>query len=695
MAADLVVDSFHTLLAQCAEYMESSALETVRRAYRVAEQAHRGTFRQSGEAYIEHPLAVALWLAERHVTADCIAAALLHDVVEDTPISLHRLQSQFGPVIANLVDGVTKFDAVEDPDDGDELTRKRERKRRQQAETFRKLLLTMAEDPRTALIKIADRLHNMWTLEAVPGEKQARVARESLEIYVPLAARLGIGEAKYAMEDLALRYIDPKRYAWLKEQIAGESAACVVRTSATVKALQRVLAQHQLDAEVVPHVKHLYSVHRRMLETANSNISEMGDFITYTVLVPHTHLCYEALGAIHSQWQQIDRRVRDFIGAPKLNGYQAMHTTVFGQGFEDPFDIHIRTPRMQQIADWGPVLLAATQPGGWRSRDRSQAWIDQVQSWQQELSLSATDLVAAVRGDLFRDQIFIFTPKGEIKDVARGSTVLDFAYRIHSELGTHCAGAKVTGHDNIMRLEGRGYVLRDRDTVLIVTEEQSVPEAAWLRHVATHHARDAILHYLHTNELPTEEDLPADGLPTGGQLADVRLGWCCEPTPDDELMGIINGKRVMVHRVECHYAQATMAPHPHDAEAYHENGHAICAGDDAPASSQANGRQWCRVRWDTLQPEQYRVSLLLTGRDRSSLILDISKVLARYDLNIMNLGALSISTRYKAIIRITVEVKRPEHLQLARQQLLQIDGIVSLNRRQRVPQIGSRPSPVR
>jgi RelA/SpoT family (p)ppGpp synthetase len=676
--ADLAVDSFHTLLRLCAQYMDSSALEIVRRAYGVAERAHRGTRRESGEPYIEHPIAVAQWLAERRVTADCIAAALLHDVVEDTPMSLQRLQNQFGPVVATLVDGVTKFDAVEEPDEGDELSRKREQKRRQQAETLRKLFLKMAEDPRTALIKIADRLHNLRTLGAVRPEKQAAKARETLEIYVPLAYRLGMGEAKYEMEDLALRYIDPRRYAWLHEQIAQEAAARAERTEATVRALHRVLAHHSVTAEVTPHVKHLYSVHRRMLETGNENLSEMSDFITYRVLVNTNHDCYGAMYAIHSQWQQIDRRVRDYIGAPKLNGYQALHTTVFGLvGYEDPFDVHIRTRAMQRIADSGPVLLAAAQPGGWQARDRTQGWIDQVRSWQHELSLSATDLVDAVRGDLFQNQIFIFTPKGAIKDVPQGATVLDFAYRIHTELGNHCAGAKVTGSDNVMRLEGRDYVLQDRDTVHVLTADEIHPDATWQRVAHTHHARDAILHYLRLNGLPTEIEDHDDVAQPISRMTSVRLGACCEPTPDDDLIGIATGKQLVVHRTQCRFAQDYLercaVPDGDGAQAH---GHAQPA--EAP-------RPWFHVRWETIHPDRYRVSLMITGRDRTGLILDTSAILAQYDLNIVSMGALSISTRYKAVIRVTVEVKRPEQLQQAWQRLLNVPGIVSVERRQRVP----------
>ena len=266
-------DSFPILYKRCAEYLDSSGMETVKRAYTVAARAHRGVVRKSGEAYIEHPLAVALWLAQRLVAADCIAAALLHDVVEDTPMSLQCLKNQFGAVIASLVDGVTKFDAVEQPDEHDEVARIRERKTRQQAETFRKLLLVMAEDPRVALVKLADRLHNLRTLDSMRPDRQSAIARETLDIYVPLANRLGMAEVKYELQDIALSYLDPPRYHWLQKRIAAEVARHAERTEATIRALQQVMAQHGIDAEVTAKVKHLYSVENASRPPASMSAS--------------------------------------------------------------------------------------------------------------------------------------------------------------------------------------------------------------------------------------------------------------------------------------------------------------------------------------------------------------------------------------------------------------------------------------
>jgi (p)ppGpp synthase/HD superfamily hydrolase len=321
------------------------------------------------------------------------------------------------------------------------------------------------------------------------------------------------------------------------------------------------------------------------------------------------------------------------------------------------------------------VLVAARhETGGWRSRVQGLEWLTQVSSWREELALPATELVEAVQGDLFRDQIFIFTPRGEIKDVVRGSTVIDFAYRIHTDLGQRCTGAQVTGRDGVMRLERRDYILQDRDMVQVMSSPDTHPTAAWLSSAHTHHAREAIMHYLRTHDLPTEvADDGIDYLDDTEQMASVRLGYCCEPMPEDTLIGVVAGQRMVVHREECRHAQEAMsAPLPS------MNGHS--SSDPVKA-----GRPWFRVRWETLHPERFRVSLLLTGRDRSGLMHDISAVLARYDLNIVNLGALSISTRYKAIIRVTVEVERADHLRQAIQRLRNVEGIVNVERRQRVP----------
>lgn len=683
-------DSFKSLFERCANYMDSAALDLVRRAYAFAERAHRGTSRQSGEPYIEHPLAVARWLAERNVTVDCIAAALLHDVVEDTPVSLQRLSNRFGPVVAHLVDGVTKFDAIENPDDADdEMTRIRERKHREQAETLRKLLLAMAEDPRVALIKLADRLHNIRTLDAKRPDRQAAKARETMDMYVPLAARLGMAEVKYELQDTCLRYIDPQRYAWLTRRIAEEVAARASRTEATTRAIQQVIVQHGIDAVVTPRVKHLYSVEQR-IAPMNIDVGEINDLITYRILVHERHDCYTTLRAIHSQWQQLDARVRDYIGSPKLNGYQSLHTTVFGM--DGLFDVHIRTHEMQRMADHGPVLLAAARPIEATDRTQALSWIEQVRSWQSELSPSAKDFMDAVRGDLFRDQIFIFTPKGDIKDLASGATVLDLAYRIHTDLGEQCSGAKVTGSNNIVRIEGRDYELRSGEIVEIIRDELVHPDASWQRMVRTHHARDSIQHYLRVHGLPVDE-VPEEEAESCSQMASIRLAFCCEPGPNDDLLGVANGKRLIVHRAQCWHvtedadvltAVASNGHGNHTANGSNGNGHHPTPDSGSP------GRQFLHMRWETIHPDKYRISLNITGHDRSGLMHDVAEVIAEADLNLVRVGAQTISDRYKATIWVTVEVRDQEQLQRVSQRLMGVEGVVSIERRDRIPRARSR-----
>ncbi len=639
------------LLVECGRSMTAVEVDTVRRAYLVANRAHRGVKRASGEAYIVHPLAVARWLAERRVVAECVAAALLHDVVEDTPVSLQRLRHSFGPVVASLVDGVTKFEAVEQPDAGDELARRRERKQRQQAETIRKLLLAMAEDPRVALIKLADRLHNIRTLDAVSPERQMRTARETLDIYAPLADRLGLAEIKYEIQDLSLKYLDPERYTWLVERINTEVSARHERTVATTHAIEQVMARQGIDAEVRAKIKHLASVQRRIAPNG-IDVSEINDLITYLVLVPERRDCYAALQAIHSQWQHLDARLRDYIGSPKLNGYQSLHTTVFG--FEGLFDVHIRTHEMQRVADYGPILLAATQHEARNSRGQSLQWIEQVRSWQRELSLSAIDFVESVRDDLFQDQIFVFTPKGEVKDLASGATVLDMAYRIHSALGEHCVGARVTGNDNMVRLEGRDYPLSSGEIAQIISDDGVTPDASWLRVAHTRHAREAIAHWLHAHDLPTVEPASSDEIAHSDLLRHARLAMCCEPGPEDDIIGVPAKSRLVVHRVGCRYVPAA--------------------------------RSLLHVRWETLRPQHYRVSLDITGRDRRGLMHDVAEVLAAANLSLARGGAHAISSRFKATIWITFDVRNPQELHHACQRILGIDGIVSIERRQRLPQ---------
>jgi len=546
------------LLDACQRYMSARDLELVRRAYALAEEAHQGVKRQSGEPYIEHPLAVAKILADMRIDAQGIAAALLHDVVEDTRFTLEDIRGQFGPAIAAVVDGVTKFNAFEAkkvgqaqrplrlippareeaerspaeekagageaerpslPEDGAPLLegarlrpvledeeRRKKRVRdsyiKQQAETVRKLLLAMAEDPRVVVVKLADRLHNMRTLEAMSPTQQQTKASEVREIYAPLAGRLGMGLVKTELEDLAFKYLEPKKYQWLKEQVAEKREQRKEYVDRVCKILRAEMHRAGIKAEISGRPKHLYSIYMK-IERLGVDISEIHDLIAFRILVNSVEDCYRALGHIHMLWRPKDGRIKDYIAQPKQNGYQSLHTTVFC--LENRLaEIQIRTHEMHRTAELGVATHWYYKESGGSTLPRKEmlAWIEQLREWQKELSLGATEFVETVKDDLFKDQIFVFTPKGDVKELPVGSTPLDFAYRIHSEVGDHCSGARIITDTErlITRMAPLDYELKNGEIVDIITHKNAHPTRDWLAFARSKHAREKILRYLKTTE---------------------------------------------------------------------------------------------------------------------------------------------------------------------------------------------------
>ncbi len=654
--ASMTSQSFTLLFEECAEYMDSKALDVVLAAFEVADDAHAGVFRKSGEPYIEHPLAVALWLAKLRVVFECIAAALLHDVVEDTDVSLQKIRNKFGSVIARLVDGVTKFDAVDQADIEDEIVRARVKKQNQQAETFRKLLMTMAEDPRVALIKLADRLHNLRTLDSMRLDKQVAIARETMDIYVPLADRLGIAEVKYELQDIAFQYLYPAEYKQLTASIADEIERKKENTAATIKAISQVLARSQLQVEVSPQYKHGYSVYSAY-HTAAIDMSEVRDLIVFRVITKSLIDCYSALKAIHSQWAPIDSRVRDFIGTPKLNGYRALHTTVFG--FDGFFNVQIRTQEMQKLADFGP-LITYTEKQLQEDKSQSLNWIRQVQSWQQEMPLTALDFIETVRDDIFKDQIFVFTPKGEVISLPNGSTVLDFAYKIHTDLGSHCAGALITSGAADEHMEDRGYKIISGDIIRVIKDNAVTPTFDWLALAKTKHSHDAIEKYLHEHHIASdssEEHIVMD-------TKKIHLCMYCEPNPGDDLIASIRGRFITVHRAKCRFVLKTQSP--------------SSLNTAAKKTSKAIQTQ---ITWRLAHPNCYRITLNIYGQDRTGLIHDIADALYQENVNIIRSGAKAIGSLVKAQAVVTIEVRDQVQLNQVMNRLLWVQGVVQIKRK--------------
>src|SRR5881275_2234717 len=516
------------LLAETGQYLSPREMETIQRAYEVANEAHRGVVRISGDPYIQHPLEVALLLADMRIDADGIVAALLHDVVEDTDYTLEELCAQFGEAVANIVDGVTKFYTLagkhgegqfiaaesaaftpslpESPEQVEQRQRQaRDLKRRQRSETVRKMLLAMAEDPRVVVLKLADRLHNMRTLSVMNQAQQQNKARETREIYAPLARRLGMALVQAELEDLAFCYLEPEKFTQLAREVEEERRKRQPTIDAICQALEEEMNEAGIHAEVHAWQKHLSSINRK-LEHSGGELSQIHDLVSYRILVDSVHDCYLALGHSHALWRPKDGRIKDFIATPKVNGYQSLHTTVFCLD-NQLAEIQIRTHEMERIADYGIASYwYLKERGGARLSTREMiTWIEQLREWQRELPENADEFVEAVKGDIFQEQIFVFTPKGEVKDLPRGSTPLDMAYRIHTDIGEHCAGARIitnmadTGR-LVTRLVPLDYELQGGEIVDIVVNGSVHPTRDWLSFARTAAARSKIRRYLKTYE---------------------------------------------------------------------------------------------------------------------------------------------------------------------------------------------------
>ncbi len=456
-------------------YLSDREKELVQRAYSFAAAAHSGQFRISGEEFVEHPVAVARILSELEGDAQTLAAALLHDVVEDTSVTIQEIAAEFGNEIALLVDGVTKLSRIQFHSRVEE-----------QVSNLRKMFLAMAEDWRVVVIRLADRIHNLRTLDALPVEKQKKTAEETLEIYAPLAHRLGIWRFKWELEDLGFRYLYPEEYRSLARQIAAKRSQREAEAAMVMNRLKNRLDEAGIQAEVQGRAKNLYSIYRKM-QRQGTAFSEIYDLLAVRVIVGTVTDCYEVLGIVHTLWKPMPGRFKDYIAMPKPNGYQSLHTTVVGP-LGEPFEIQIRTREMDRTAEYGSAAHWKYKEGrSDRSFDQKMSWLRQLLDWQREMT-DAGEFMEALKIDVFNDEVFVFTPKGDVIDLPVGSTPLDFAYRIHTDIGHHCTGAKVNG--KLVQLSRR---LNTGDIVEILTSRQSSgPSRDWLEIVKTSQARSKI-----------------------------------------------------------------------------------------------------------------------------------------------------------------------------------------------------------
>jgi guanosine-3',5'-bis(diphosphate) 3'-pyrophosphohydrolase len=501
------------LFARAGQYLPAKGISLVEEAYQFAAERHAGQMRLSGDPVITHPLHAALTIVQLQLDAAAVAAALLHDVQEDCGVENGTIQKRFGGEVAKLVDGVTKLgrlplQAPSEPVGEQEM----------QAENLRKMFLAMAEDLRVVIIKLADRLHNMRTLHPLPPSDQERISRETMEIYAPLAGRLGIYQLKWQLEDLAFRYLEPEAYRRIAEMLDARREMRESYIGHVEEVIREELAKQGIKAEVRGRAKHIYSLYQKMEKYAaqGKSFHEIYDRLAVRILVDTVTDCYNALGTVHQLWRPLPGTFDDYIANPKESMYQSLHTTVMCLG-QRPLEIQIRTYQMHQMDEYGVAAHWRYKEGGKRDMryEERLAWLRQLLEWQRELS-QAEELVEAVKTDIFGDQVFVFTPKGEVKDLPVGSTPIDFAYRIHTDLGHTCVGAKVNG-----RLVPLNYQLRNGDAVEIMTSKSSRgPSRDWLgpsmAYIRTSNAREKIRQWFKKQER-------AENISRGRELVEKEL----------------------------------------------------------------------------------------------------------------------------------------------------------------------------
>lgn len=770
--------TINDLLTETKKYLTPDDMEKIRRAYDLANKAHKGAVRRSGEPYIQHPLEVALLLAGMRIDADGIISALLHDVVEDTDCTLEDLRELFGPAVATIVDGVTKFEVLAGTKPVEAAAGESNvavppappslvDKRRIRTETVRKMLLAMAEDPRVVVLKLADRLHNMRTLSAMSPAQQQNTSRETSEIYAPLARRLGMALAQADLEDLAFGYLEPEKYARLARQVDEEVKRRLPFINEVCRVLRAEMKRAGIHADVMAWQKHLASINRKLgdvpEELSGNELSQIHDLVSFRILVDTDYECYLALGHIHALWRPKDGRIKDFIATPKLNGYQSLHTTVFCLD-NRLSEIQIRTHEMQRTADYG---LASywyykermsddehnksesgqddTVPGSWRLSYREMVtWIEQLRDWQQELPQSADEFVEAVKGDIFQEQIFVFTPQGEVKDLPRGSTPLDMAYRIHTDIGDHCAGARIITNTDVSgrlvtRLVPLDYELKSGEIVEIMVNRTVHPTRDWLSFARTAAARTKIRRYLKTYEREINLHLGRERLELAFKAAGFKgidkeieallMAFCQEePTASTifKKYATLEDVYVALGREDLLVEQVTpllfeRLPHPERPDAAagtaQDGQYTDCEGaslvqlapcccpfpgdtivgqiiPDQGVAVHNSGCETLRrckdrssiveVNWQQVRPVSYLLPVTLIAHDRSGLLRDVAAVVADAGINMVSVTSTTNPSLRKAVITATLEITEDgavlTQMENILRRLRQVKTVVSVER---------------
>lgn len=695
------LSTINDLLEICRGYMGGDDIELVRKAFKQADQAHLGQFRKSGEPYICHPVAVACILASWRLDAQTVQAGLMHDVLEDTGVTKQEMAERFGVVVADLVDGVSKLDKL-----------RFSSAEAAQAESFQKMFMAMARDVRVILIKLADRLHNMRTLEIMRPEKRARIAKETLDIYVPIAHRLGINGVFRELQELSFANRYPMRYAVLYEHVLRQRNKRRANLERILKDVQNFLPEHDIKARILGRDKTIYGIYNKMRQNHQS-LSDALDIYGFRIVVGTREECYQTLGVLHALYKPVHRRFKDFIAIPKLNGYQGIHTTVIGpHGI--PIEFQIRTEAMHRVAEYGILSqwLFSRECDANDLQTLTAAWLQQLMEIQKD-SADSKDFLENIKIDLFPNRMYAFTPRGRIISLPKGSTPVDFAYQVHSDIGNHAAGCKINGEPVPLDTP-----IKNGDMVEIVTDKKAKPSPDWLDFVRSGRARAVIRQFLRNSsydeaiaagrrtfeelaekagvdigstseeswrtleeelEVPDrdgvfasiglgkdlatavlhrllkidEADVPAD-LPEirirGNEGVAVELAPCCHPIPGDKAIGFSRkGHGLTVHRVECSNARRGYEHEP---------------------------SRWLKIHWEEENRlPQYPVPLLVKTNDRTGALAMITTHVAKSKSSIigMNFGT-------ENHISITVLVRDTGHLMHVIREIKEISQVQQVKR---------------
>ena len=716
---------FEEILDRVAKHHPGDNLDLIRRAYIFSAKEHKGQLRASGEPYLTHPLEVANLLAEMKMDAVTVSVGLLHDVVEDTLTTLDKIEELFGPDVAHIVDGVTKISQIP-------FTSKEEK----QAENFRKVLLAMTDDIRVIMVKFADRLHNMRTLAYLTADRREAIARETMDIYAPLANRLGMGKIRGELEDLSFSYLDPKAYQELKDIVEKNRRKHEAFLAEVTKIVEDKMKEHDIPCFTESRIKRLYSIFLK-LRKQRITIDQVYDLLALRIITDNVKNCYAALGVIHNTWRPVPGRIKDFIAMPRPNMYQSLHTSVIAGG--QPFEVQIRTAEMHQIAEEGIAAHWKYKDGKLVADDREDnrvSWLRHLVEWQQEMKDPA-DFLSTLKIDLYPEEVYTFTPKGKVVTLPRDATPVDFAYAIHTEVGHSCVGAKINARMTPLRTK-----LRNGDIVEIITQPGHKPSRDWLSFVKTSRARNKIRHWLTQQESEKAIELGrkmlekearkykknAKELLTSEQMHALLSEYGSSKVED--LLSAIGYGKVSAKQVISRLSPDGLKESPVEEESMITSVVKRVLGIGGEAKLQVKGfddllvyRAKCcnpirgeevigyitrgkgvavhskncpnvqnllyepdrkiEVEWASTAPsaEAYAVPLTILTEDRPGMLAEIAAAISEVRSNILNVEARTADER--GIIDITVEIPDMKHLERVISSVKKIDGVYDVTRSSR------------